>query len=252
MQAIILAAGVGMRLQDGRGRPKCLREVGGVSLIEHQLAILSNAGVTDVTVVVGHAQEEIRAQLGTRVRYVDNLSFATTNSMYSFLLAAQRVNDDVIVMNCDVLFHPDLMWRLVDADGDSLLYDSTSGDEEEHMKVRISEGHLVEMSKSLPDEHVHGENLGVLRLSRSAVADAVSAARKIVAGGGHRSWLAAAVNQVARRHPIRCLDVGRRPWVEIDFPEDLHRARTEVLPALASALDSLTGYPEPATMGSSW
>lgn len=249
LRTIILAAGIGTRLRDPRSRAKCLRKVGGVSLVEHQLAILDGAGLTDVTLVVGHAEEDVRAHLGGRVHYVVNSSFADTNSLYSFLLAAKDVQDDVIVMNCDVLFHPDLLARLVDTDGDALLYDSGSGDDDEHMKVRISRGHLVEMSKVLSGDQVDGENVGVLRLSRQAVRDAVVAARRIIASGGRQAWLAAAINEVAGLHRIECLDVAGRPWVEIDYPEDLMRARSEVLPALASALDVLAGYPRSVAVG---
>jgi choline kinase len=31
------------------------------------------------------------------------------------------------------------------------------------------------------------------------------------------------------------MDVAGLPWTEIDFPEDLERARTQVLPAIAPA-----------------
>ena len=42
MQGLILAAGRGTRLR--RGRPKCLSEVGGRPLIDHQLEALAEAG----------------------------------------------------------------------------------------------------------------------------------------------------------------------------------------------------------------
>src|SRR5262245_57159174 len=141
---------MGTRLRDRRGRPKLLQPVGGVSLVHHQLAALADAGVTDVTVVVGHAEQQVRDELGESVRYVVNPVFAETNSMYSFLLAGQRVHDDVIVLNADVFLHPGLLARLVETDGDALLYDSTSGDEDEHMKVSMSDGRLVELSKEMP------------------------------------------------------------------------------------------------------
>jgi len=246
---VILAAGVGMRLRDRRGRPKCLQQVGGVPLVHHQLAALADVGVTDVTVVVGHGETQVRAALGDTVGYVVNPLFSETNSMYSFLLAGQRVRDDVIVLNCDVFLHPTLVGRLVETDGDALLYDSSSGHEDEHMKVSISDGRLVEMSKEMPEERVCGENLGVLRLSARTVTDVMAAAREIIAAGDRRAWLAAAINRVAARHPIACLDVAPWPWVEIDFPEDLVRARAEVLPALAPALEEIeSAYDEPVTL----
>jgi L-glutamine-phosphate cytidylyltransferase len=249
VQSIILAAGVGMRLRDRRGRPKALQEVGGVPLVHHQLAALADVGITDVTVVVGHAQQQVRAALGDSVRYVVNPAFRETNSMYSFMLAGGQVRDDVVVLNCDVFLHPALVARLVEADGDALLYDSSSGHEDEHMKVAISGGRLVEMSKEMARERICGENVGVLRLSARTVTDVLAAAREIVASGDRRAWLAAAINRVTARHPIGCLDVAPWPWVEVDFPEDLVRARAEVLPALAPALEEIeSAYHEPVAL----
>ena len=48
---VLLAAGAGARM--GR-RPKCLLELGGVSLIRRQLIALSGAGVDELVVVLGH------------------------------------------------------------------------------------------------------------------------------------------------------------------------------------------------------
>jgi len=230
VQAVILAAGQGQRLADPRGRPKCLRQVGGAPLVRHQLDALAAVGIDDVVIVVGFGQDQIRESVGTMVRYVVNDRFAETNSMYSFLLARSVVHDDVLVMNSDLFFHPALVARLLGQGGDALLYDSGSGDEEEHMKVRVTHGRLVEMSKTLPSDQVCGENVGILRLTPATVKDAFAAADAIAAEGGERAWLASAINRVAADHRIRCLDVVGWPWVEIDFPADLQRARTEVLP----------------------
>ena len=234
MQAVILAAGQGQRLRDRRGRPKCLRKVGGLSLVEHQLLSLAQVGITDVVIVVGFEQEQIRDSVGTSARYVLNDRFAETNSMYSFLLSLDLVHDDVIVMNSDLYFHPALPAWLRGLQSDALLYDSASGEEDEQMKVRVDHGRLVEMSKVMRRDRICGENVGMLRLSSNSMRSVADAARAIVAAGGERAWLAAAINRVALDHPIRCVDVAGWPWVEIDFPEDLARARSEVFPAVVS------------------
>jgi choline kinase len=236
VQAVILAAGQGRRLADRRGRPKCLRRVGRVALVHHQLRALAAVGVDDVLMVVGFEQGQVRAAVGGAAHYVVNPRYSTTNSMYSFLLARPMVHDDVIVMNSDLFFHPALLSRLLQAGGDALLFDSASGDEEEHMKVCSAGGLLVEMSKGMRPERVAGENVGVLRLSATTAQHVFEAACTIAAGGDRRAWLASAINRVAVDTPIRCLDVAGWPWVEIDFQEDLARARGDVFPQVAAVL----------------
>ena len=238
MQAIILAAGAGLRLCDRKQRPKCLRKIGGRPLVHHQLRALARAGIDDLTIVVGYQQEQVRRAVGRYARYVANRDYARTNSMYSFLLTRPAVYDDVVVLNSDLFFHPDLLDLLLDAGVDALLYDARSGDEDEQMKVRLDGDRLVEMSKSLPDDQVSGENLGMLYLSRQTADTAFDAAQVLTERGERRAWLAAAVNEAARAHHIRGVDVHRAPWVEIDFPEDLDRARLEVYPAVASAIEA--------------
>src|SRR5712691_8630097 len=73
MQAVILAGGVGSRLEKVTdGRPKCLVEIGGRPLILHQLEALSDHGIGPVLMVVGYKHEAIRAVVGQRVEYLLN------------------------------------------------------------------------------------------------------------------------------------------------------------------------------------
>jgi len=54
--AVLLAAGAGRRMG---GRPKALLELGGVPLVLRQLIALSDAGVDELVVVLGHHAEHI-------------------------------------------------------------------------------------------------------------------------------------------------------------------------------------------------
>ncbi len=144
----------------------------------------------------------------------------------------------MVVLNSDLFFAPELLDLLLEAGADSLLYDARSGDEDEQMKVRLDGERLVEMSKTLPDHHVSGENLGMLYLSEQTADATYDAAETLTAQGELGAWLATAVNEAARERDIRCVDVEGAPWVEIDFPEDLDRARMEVYPAVARAIET--------------
>lgn len=237
MDALILAAGSGRRLR--HDRPKCLVELGGRRLIDHQLHALAWAGIDRVVVVAGYRADEVRAALPPGATVVVNPDYAQTNSLFSFWLARQEVGEEVLVLNSDVLFHPVIARALVRRSRSALAYDSRSGREEEEMKVIVRGGALAAMSKTLAPERSCGENVGMIRLSGAATEAAFETAGRLVAAGREQDWLASAINRVAREHRLDCMDVAGLPWTEIDFPEDLAHARASILPAISRA-------PEPA------
>ena len=230
MHALILAAGRGSRFAESK--PKCLVEVGGRPLVLHQLEAAKAAGARRVTLVTGHEHELVRAAVGDAAEIVRNARYAETNSLYSFWLARLRVHGDVLVMNCDVLFPHDVLRGLLHR-GSALAFDSRSGDSREHVKVSVEDGRLLEMSKELPSQETDGENLGLLHLTEEVARAAFDTAAQLISRGHERAWLGSAINAVARRHAIACVDVAGLPWVEINEPRDLAEARAQVWPAIA-------------------
>lgn len=233
MQGLILAAGRGSRLGDfDGGTPKCLLNVGDHPLIDHQLTAFSAAGIGPVTLVVGYAADAVQAAVGSRANYVHNSRWSATNSMYSFWLARHAITGPVVVLNCDTLFHPEILRRLLVSGPDALVFDSSSGDSDEHMKVQIEDDCLCDMSKELPAECTAGENVGMLYFSAETARAVFAMAETLIATHGEKSWLSAAVREVAKTRPIRTVDIVGLPWVEIDFPNDLEHARQTVWPAI--------------------
>jgi choline kinase len=118
MKAIILAAGVGKRLWEvTQHRPKCLIEIGGRSLLHRYLESLAAIGVRRADIVVGYKQEMIREAVaadscGVGVTFLVNEEFHR-GSISSLWIARSALDDDTIVMDADVLFHRDILRRLV-------------------------------------------------------------------------------------------------------------------------------------------
>jgi len=231
-QALILAAGRGTRL--GEGVPKCLVKLGNQALIHHQLETLRGAGIEDVCVVVGYGANRVRAAVGDRCSYIENPRFAETNSLYSLWLAREWVRGPFLQLNCDVIAHPRVYHRLLAAGGNALAYDSDSGYGEEHMKVAVRRGLLQDIGKGLDPARSSGESLGLLQYDGDAARMLFEEADALIAAGGEMHWSPAAVARLARRAPVRCVDVAGVPWAEIDFVEDILYARCEVLPELDS------------------
>ena len=233
MRGLILAAGRGRRLGDyADGTPKCLLEVGRRRLVEHQLEALADAGVAPVAMVVGYGADEVRETVGIRAEYIHNRRWDQTNSVYSYHLAREWLTGPIVLLNCDVLFHPEILSRLLAVKGDVLAYDSSSGSAPEHMKVKVENGRVVDMAKDLAAEDASGENLGVLCLSAETAQALAERAGKVIAEGGENTWLSSAVRQLAKERPIQALDVAGLPWGEIDSAYDLEHVRKKVWPAI--------------------
>jgi choline kinase len=166
-KAIILAAGVGSRLRPlTDDRPKCLLEVGGRTLIDHQMAALHRYGLTDVIVVVGYCGDLIRRHLDGRARYVDNERYERTNSLYSLWLAREELVSGALILNSDVLAPPLLFDRLLKlpAPG-AVLVERCDTFEPEDMKVMLNGSYVVDFGKELAGDRAHAHNVGMAKFS---------------------------------------------------------------------------------------
>jgi L-glutamine-phosphate cytidylyltransferase len=237
MQAIILAAGCGSRLANVlKGQPKCLAQVvDGLSLIEYQISMLNSLGITEICLVLGYRAHQIYRAVGDRTHCIINRRYAETNSLYSLWLARNWVKDNCIIMNSDILAHPRIYKRLLKSAGNALTYDSWSGHEEEHMKVSFQDQNLDQISKVMCTDDSEGESLGLLKFSQEGMQALFVEAEVALAEGGENQWAPAAIARLAQQQSIKGVDVAGLPWVEIDFPEDLHQARHTIWPLIQPA-----------------
>jgi L-glutamine-phosphate cytidylyltransferase len=236
MQAVILAAGTGSRLTEvSHGLPKCLLPIGEQTLIEHQLEALSDAGIGQVLIVVGYKSDEVRKVVGNRATYIDNDRYAQTNSLFSLSLASEWVQGPFVLMNSDVLFHPDILHRLLSKKGNALAYDSTSIAGHEQTKVALREEKVIDLGKDLPAEIARGESLGLLCFDTEGSKALFARVKALIQNGGEKSWVMEAVRNTCSSISIRGVNVAGLPWAEIDFAYDLNRAQKEVWPAISKS-----------------
>jgi L-glutamine-phosphate cytidylyltransferase len=240
MKAIILAAGKGTRLNGVDLKPKCLFEVGGQTLLDRQLAALRDLQVNDIVIVLGFEAERIRALYQQTAAFVINSRFGETSSLYSLWLAREHLLDGFVVLNCDVLFHPQLLARLLSSPfEDALLVDLKNrqlGDEE--MKVRINDGLVVDIRKDLDPAEADGENVGIVKFSPAGARRLVVEMDGLISSGCEREWAPRAFREFAFRFPLHAISTGDYPWIEIDFPEDYRKAKEEIFPKINAMTDS--------------
>ncbi len=233
MQALILAAGCGSRLgKITEETHKCLLQIGRHPIIDHQLRALSEAGVGPVAIVIGYCADQIQETVGIRAEYINNPRWSSTNSLHSFFLARDWVKGPVVILNSDVLFHPEILNRVMSVEGDAIAYDSSSGNAPEHMKIRVVDGQVIDMSKEMEANLTSGENVGILCFTEESVKLLTEKAGAILDSGRESEWLGVAVRELARERKIHAVDIAGLPWIEIDSAQDLQTARRKVWTAI--------------------
>ena len=242
MTAIVLAAGVGKRLLAASGgRPKCLIEIGGTSLLRRLLDGLAQAGVRDALVVSGFGDAEVRAALSgpvdaIAVRCVTNPRFRE-GAILSLWTARDALDGDVLIMDADVLCPAAMLARLVRSPhANCFLLDAAQENTGEEQMLLVRDGRVRNIVRGgAPGYELVGESIGFLKLG----APAARLLRELLAervqhgdtGIEHEEVYPALLERV----DVGFERVDGMPWIEIDFPEDVTRAEREVLPRIEDA-----------------
>jgi len=239
MKAIILAAGVGKRLWPiTQHRPKCLIEIGGKTLLHRYLEVLASLGIQRADIVVGYKQEMIREAVeanacGVRVNFLVNDQFHR-GSISSLWIARNALDDDVIVMDADVLFHREILRRLVQSSfPNALLMDDTVKQTGEECMVVVEGDRVIALTKQMPARYdLAGEGVGFLKVRHADTPHVVASLRSFVDREAWQMEYEDALLEFFRTVKVVHEVIGGLPWTEIDFPEDVEKAELEILPKL--------------------
>ncbi len=247
MRAIILAAGLGLRLQQPPEQqfPKCLLRFQGVTLLERHLRALRAAGVDQVELALGFQPQSIEAELDRiewrpRPRIVINPHYDLGSVLTVHTMAeALTRGGDVLLMDADVLYDETILRALVAGSSvDRLLIDRDFEAGDEPVKLCLPDGAPVELRKQLAvglRYDTIGESVGFFRFRESTARRLADIVAGYVASGRTNLPHEEAVRDLLLEggRPYDVADVTGVPWIEIDFPDDVARAEREVLPRLA-------------------
>ena len=244
-RAIILAAGVGDRLgAPWSAAPKALLKFGDRTLLARHLGILEDAGVDEIVIGVGYRADLIAAELdaigaGSKVRTVVNSRYREGSVVTVWSLREEFTSGrPVLLMDADVLYDARMIRRLCETrHPNCLLYDADVEDSEEPVKICLRGGEIVDFGKTVTSEHDRrGESVGFFRFSSEAASHLAGIVDGYVAAGRSGEMYEEAIRDLLRAMPPGTFgieDVTGIPWIEIDFPDDVARAKTEILPRLA-------------------
>jgi choline kinase len=244
MKAIIVAAGPGSRLMPiTDGKPKCLLEDGGKTILERALESLKDNGIKDIVVVRGYHGHLIDYP---NVTYCHNPDFKRNNILRSLFYAEEEMGDDFIFSYSDIVYSSDIVAKLMDSEADIALTVDVNWDKayegrdlhpiSEAELVRVESGNVVRIGKGVVGpEEAHGEFIGLAKFSKSG-AEAMKAAyhrvaRECLASPFHRAaslekaYMTDMIQElVDNGYLVHSVDI-KGGWMEIDTTQDLERAR---------------------------
>lgn len=235
MKAIILAAGRGKRLYPyTKYIPKCLLDIGGVTILEHQINSIRDCGIDEVVIVIGFGFEKVENflrtydGLGLKIRTLYNPFYQTTNSLISLWIARGEMDQDIVVMNGDDVFELDVLDSALSMLEDKICLPAKRRDEyeDEDMKIVVKEGNIIEVGKLL-ESSPSAESVGV-RVFRDTGVELLKRAieEEMRSDSPEKKWYISAIHRLIEKgYKIKSFDVEDMFWMDVDYPGDLFKAR---------------------------
>ncbi len=234
MKAIILSAGQGKRLLPLTSElPKCLLPIGDKTLLERQLDALARCGVSRATVVVGYGADKVESLLKQysgleNVKTFLNAEYASSDNLVSCWKVREEMTGDFLLINGDTLFEPAILERLLRAPAHEVTVTINHKDkyDADDMKVQLEDTRLLQIGKTLADDEVDAESIGMI-LFREPGSAWFRAALELALeeAAARKRWYLSVINEMARTKPVWTCAVAGLSWAEVDYPADLEYAR---------------------------
>ena len=240
MKAIILAAGFGRRLQPITNTiPKSMVPVKGTPLIIRSMDKIAALGVDEFIIVTGHMADYIQANLGDSyqgipIRYVENKDYEITNNIYSLWLAANLIEDDTYLFECDLIYSEKLVQELAISPADCDIVTS-------HFNKETMDGSVIQidsaqnamnlyLKKEQDDSFDYSDKRKTVNIYKFSadfwVKAMVPALNKEISSGNKNSYYELVLKDIMRsgQWDMKVINVPESYWCEIDDMDDLKRA----------------------------
>lgn len=217
MKAVILAAGVGSRL--GRPFPKSLSVLpNGERILGRQVRILQEVGIKEIYIVVGFKKTLLMEEY-PEAFFCYNPVYYITNTSKSLLAAVERFDDDVLWANGDVVFDPEVITKMLNAEGNVIAVDKKRCAEEEVKYNLNPDGTIHEISKTVSGPQ--GEAVGVNLVRKESLPHFVDALRRCDDQDYFEMGIEIMIQEGAAFRPV---DISAYRCIEVDFMEDWQEA----------------------------
>jgi len=251
--AVILAAGMGIRLRDVIGFcPKGMLKIDGKSLIVRSLEHLKKGGIDRVVIVTGfksnmyleHLQPQAKLP---KIEFIHSPRFAETGSMHSLFVAKDVLQEDFLLLESDLLYESRALSTVINYDGPDVVLASgktRSNDEVyiygENQEERseydeyfsIFGGKIAAISKN-PRPHllIQGELVGISKISHNLFRLMCAQHEENLTFPCSNHY-EECISEVSSKQMVPFLRVSDLVWTEIDNQFHYDRAIKKIYPRI--------------------
>jgi len=221
MKAIILAAGLGSRLN--LQIPKALCKItADKKLLDFQTqSIAKRIGKKNIIVVVGYKKKEIINGY-VDLSFVHNEYYLTTNTAKSLLLGLYQVDDDVLYVAGDLFFEDKILDFVLESEISCCVVKRKNCIDEE-VRYSIDKNQLLKKLGKSDVENYEGEALGIYMIKKHDL----NLLKKELECVDDNTFFHSALNNLisSRMMKIRPVYADNMYCIEIDNQNDLKRLR---------------------------
>lgn len=242
MKALILAAGFGKRLQPiTNSIPKSMVEINNTPLLVNALNNLVECGISEIGIVVGHMADYIKKNIGDNWRgipivYFENERYLETNNIVSLYKAADFCNDDMLMLECDIYYHKEMLEELLKGEGECSILVSD-------FNKNTMDGTVIEVDDTIVKQLVLGKwqdenydytnskkTVNMYKFKKEFIKNKyMPLVRWYVENVGEDSYYEKVLGALIYLQDcdLRIVNVPENMWCEIDDADDLSRAKAQ-------------------------
>ncbi len=231
MRALILNSGIGKRMGElTKTKNKCMAQIGeNTTIIDWQLQMLLKAGVSDVVITTGpfaeHLQEYVTGKYPQMAfTFCYNAEYDRTNYIYSIALAADVLDDDILLMHGDLVFEESVITDVLSAQTSVMVIDKSLPLPEKDFKAVVQDNTITKVGIEFFEQAYAAQPL--YKLLKKDWSLWLANILKFCREDKRSVYAENALNEISGQLDVLPLDVDGRICMEVDNLEDLERARS--------------------------
>ncbi len=232
--AVILAAGFGSRLKEKTAlKPKGFLEVEGISLIQRSVDNLISCGIEKIYIGTGYLSEvyDEFALHYPQIQTIKSDKFESTSSMYTLCNMQDKLKDDFLLLESDLLYELDALNALINEEKKDVILASGKTNSNDEVYIHVDNFcNLLAMSKNKNDlDDVYAELVGICKVSLSRYKMMCEAYEKQDNPKIDYEYI---MVQTSKEKPFYVKKIEELIWCEIDDANHLKRALSKILPKI--------------------